>query len=577
MLYSQIDTNKLNLCGGSDPAISSSLTTCSVEGQTGFTSCSCTAYFPSPCTQDTCSTPTAPTTTPTTPSTPPTAPTVPPTAPQAPTTPPTAPQAPTTPPTAPQAAPAPTVTPVEPTTPPTEPVATPAPETTPQAPHAAPTAPQAAPTASPQASGPSAPTAAPVDAPQSSPAEVVPTVASPILDSPTATPIDISDVPPGSIVPIGICADATYLTLTPPYPVQFLFSYKSNLTGPVSIPVGDLNRVYADISDAATPVGQPTIFYPGTHYMVMRVNGYATAPVRWSLANYTATINMPTDQSTICPRTPLWTTLELSDASASAAQVSSNLESYICTLLNSDPTGVPVNCTVPGRVVVETDALKRATLVANVTLAADAFFSITGYGMMQRFLANISTPESQASFAETVAPGSSLAAISPDASVPQIDAVYSATPGSVNAPYFGPRTPYTYYRLTGAQIAGVVIAVVCGVALLIAVAIGLWYASKPARTTSSAHSGGIASSARSDSTNGNTTRDADPADEGSTDDEEDDDEDDSASPSSVEESEANEESEEEEEEDEESSEEEESSEASEDSESSEASSSEESS
>lgn len=461
------------------------------------------------------------------------------------------------------------MTPVEPVSPPTAaPVTSPAPETSPQAPQTAPSVPSVSPQAT-----PSAPAVEPSAEPQTVP-EVAPTAVVPVEDAPMSAPIDFVDIPLGSIVPMGICADGNVLTLAPPYPIQFIFSYKSNLTGPVTIPVGPSNLIYADVSGGATAIGQPTTFYPGTHNMVVRVNGFATAPVRWTLANYTATITLPTDQSTICPRTPVWTLLEFAGASTTGPVLSANLESYICDLLS-------VNCSVPGRVTVDVDdgGFRRATLTANVTLGTDmSTFAITGYGMMQRLLANISsTPNAQALFTNAVAPGSSLAAVTPAASVPTIEAVYTATPGADNAPYFGPRTPYTYYRLTGAQIAGVVIAVVCGVALLIAVAIGLWFASKPARTTSSAHSGGIASSARSDSTNGNTTRDADPADEGSTDDEEDDDEDDdSASPSSVEDSEVNEESEEEEEEDEES-QENESSEVSSESESSEEESSEESS
>lgn len=571
------------------------VTQCSVKGQAASTTCECASSY-GICAQDGC----APTPAPFVPI----APQSPPTAPQSAPTPapqsvPVAPQAAPTPP-APQAAPTPVPAPVATPTPVPAPVAVPiTPQSPPTAPQSPPTAPQAAPVPAPidepqaapapehvpQAAPEATPQAAPVESPVATAPTAAPNVViEPIGETPAdvpsseGSPIDYADVPDGWIQPIGLCVAGSAATYEAPYPAEFIFSYTSNLTGPVTIPVGTQNQVAAAaITGTSVAVGQPITFYPGTHLMSMRVNGFLSAAVTWNIGNYSVTITPPsqTDTRLVCPTGAMWAMLSFTNGNIdTVAAMENRTHAYICEMLAINCTATPDRITVDiVTAAVRRDGLWFSDFTANVTMNTDyQTLSITGYAMMQRLMANLSTPAGQEALADVVSSGSTLSVVSPDATPAAIRAVYNPI-SDATSPYFGPRTPWTYYTLTGAQTAGVVIACIVGVGILIAVAVGLWFASKPARTTSSAHSNGAASSARSDSTNGGTTRGDDHADEGSTDDEEDEDEDDdtendSEAPSaeesqaedSQEESEEEEESEQEESSEEESDSEEESSE-----------------
>jgi len=214
----------------------------------------------------------------------------------------------------------------------------------------------------------------------------------------------------------------------------------------------------------------------------------------------------------------------------------------------------------------------HVTLVTDVVVGVPNISPTTGtmsaYAMLGKLDSNITDPTAAAALAASISVGVGVALNTSTPNVPF--AGYNAVYQPVSAPGTTPIIPpkaYSYFKLTVPQKVGVAFAVLFGVALIVAVVLGLWYVSRTASTASGA-SVVTATNSRSKSTTkdsdaGNTSKDTqhDANGDATDDDEEDDGEDDgeegaeeeelSESQESEEESSANSEEESEEEEEEE--------------------------
>lgn len=372
--------------------------------------------------------------------------------------------------------------------------------------------PYAEPAAEPMAEPYSTPISTPVSAPEPmlEPSAVPNMIPESI--APNATVPEVLVLPEeGELQPIGVCADATAASGVSPYPVSYIFSYHNNLSVPVTIPVGEYNALTPP--DSMTRM--PTYFYPGTHHYVMRVDSTLASTSKWSLNRYAATLKVDTATGVgLCPPLPSLTSFlqfsgSVSDMSVAAADIKAHL-------LSMWPSGV----NGANRLLVsltDTSTKRAASLSANVTVLNDLVvvqgipisFTISAFGLMQRLMTNLSQPLGRSQLTSSISNGNGLVFASSSSLVtfPTTSAVYDP-PGS---PQHEPRRPWSYFMLTGPQTAGVVISVLGGVAILIAVIVGLWYVSRPnnkgnsALSATNTNTNGRNSSAR-DTSFGGTNR-----------------------------------------------------------------------
>lgn len=377
-------------------------------------------------------------------------------------------------------------------------------------------------------------------------------------------------------MPHGVCIDLNGVSANYPFPAYWLFSYTSNLTEAVTIPLGDHNTY----TPTAATAQLPTVFYPGTHLLAVQINSPLTLlSVTWKLNDYAATIPFAWTNASTCPQGNLQTKLSFTGSISSFATAESDLATYIAAVVGAPSvSNVIVSITQTGKkrsssLISSFDA--SITLVTDVIVGPPTSGTISAFGMLHKLEANISDPVSQASLCSAISVGSSVAFAGSSATLPVAgyNAVYSPVSTPAAPVSDTPPKAYSYFVLTSPQKVGVAFAVLFGVAIIVSVVLGLWYVSKTAGSGSGS-SVVTATNSQSKSTkdekSGNTSKDSrneadmEPAtdDEDDDDDEEDDDEsgdddEDSSEESSQEESSEQEESQEEDGEDEEDDEEDE--------------------